>query len=181
VDHLWAITPSHAALARAFGVSKSLVQRRIARAAKVEGLLAEEDGRAPVHRRAQAGRSAMPDAPDPHAPVNVREQLQKIARGRDQRSALGALKMLQEMDGDKDDGRSQDGLELPWPAGETSARVYFYSVPGEPDLASDAYFTIHRGQVGNDKRPSILVYPLPVIALREPTPEEQAETQTALA
>jgi hypothetical protein len=69
---------SHAALARAFGCSKSLVQRRIARAAKVEERrLAEEHDPTPTRTASEGadheshsshepgGATALPSAPGP--------------------------------------------------------------------------------------------------------------------
>ncbi len=89
---------SQAALARAFGCSKSLVQRRIARATLAELRLPDEPARTRTDRPPPAVGPSIAEA---HAPIDVRSELERIVRdGKDTRSVLSALKELRTIGGD---------------------------------------------------------------------------------
>jgi C4-dicarboxylate-specific signal transduction histidine kinase len=83
---------SHAALSDAFGCSKSLVQRRIARAKFAEHRLADEPKGARANDRAKPGS---PSTADAEAAIQVRAEYERIVReSRDSRSVVAALKEL---------------------------------------------------------------------------------------
>src|SRR5439155_15358042 len=55
----------------------------------------------------------------------------------------------------------QEGFGVPWPPGATSAAIFYYSGAFPTDLDPERAFIVHRGQVGNPERPSLVVFPLP--------------------
>lgn len=146
---------SQAALADAFGCSKSLVQRRITRAAKLEQRrLAEERERARTDRGPQAGSPSLADA---HVAIDIRAELERIVReGKDTRSVLSALKELREMDAPPSAESARENLVLPWYEHE-HAFVYFFDGPTPKTVDTSCGFTVHRNVEGGE----MIVYPGP--------------------
>jgi hypothetical protein len=90
---------SQAALADDFGCSKSLVQRRIARAK-----LAEERDQPRANGHLEGGEPTLRGlADDDHAPIQVRAEYERIVReSPDSRSVVAALKELERLDRESD-------------------------------------------------------------------------------
>jgi hypothetical protein len=99
--------------------------------------------------------------------VNIRERLEHEAlHSTDARSRLAALRELRLLNESGGAGETPDrpqGFTLPWPPRATSALVFYYDVAqGTPtDLDPDQAFIVHRGQMNNPDKPSIVVFPLP--------------------
>jgi len=147
---------SQRALARRFGVSKGAVQKAIARA-RGGGADSSATPSAPAGSTRAKGRRAL-------SAVDIRERLEHEAlHSTDARSRLAALRELRLLSERAGRGESpeQEGFGVPWPPGATSAAIFYYSGAFPTDLDPERAFIVHRGQVGNPERPSLVVFPLP--------------------
>ena len=99
--------------------------------------------------------------------VNIRERLEhEAAHSTDARSRLAALRelrLLNESGGTGESPHQPEGFALPWPPGATSALIFYYDAEqGKPtDLDPHRAFIVHRGQMENPDKPSLIVYPCP--------------------
>ncbi len=183
-------------LARQYGCAPSLVARHLARARRAE------EQRDPTERPdagatdeplddcrqiepGPAPGAAMSDGPT-NTGVDIRQRLEQEAlHSTDARSRLAALRelrLLNESGGAGETPSRPEGFTFPWPADASSAAIFYFNVEdGLPaDLPLERSFIVHRGQMGNPDKPSLIVYPLPPDAFRDPTPEEEAEIQARI-